>query len=264
MFVYPDINPVIISLGPVNIHWYGVMYLIGFLSAWYLAGWRTRKLNLDWDKTQISDLIFYGAVGVIVGGRLGYMLFYQFSQLIHQPWQLFAIWTGGMSFHGGLLGVFLALFLFACKTKKPFFEVTDFVAPLVPIGLGAGRLGNFINGELWGRVTDVPWAMVYPHVDSLPRHPSEIYQLLTEGVLLFVILWIYGLKIRPLKTMSGLFLLLYGSFRFITEFFRTPDPQLGFIAFDWLTMGQLLCIPMIVGGLLLIVYGYRGHKKHVV
>lgn len=261
MFVFPEIDPVALHLGPIQIHWYGLMYLLGFVSAWFLAAYRVKRLGLDWSKEQISDLIFYGALGVVIGGRLGYMLFYNFFAFIKAPWTLFAIWTGGMSFHGGMLGVFVALWFFAYKQDKSFFAVTDFVAPLVPIGLGAGRLGNFINGELWGRVSDVPWAMVYPHVDALPRHPSEIYQFLVEGGLLFIILWVYALKPRPQMATSGLFLLVYGLGRFVTEFYRQPDPQLGLIVLDTFTMGQLLSFPMIFGGLLLIIYAYRKAQK---
>ncbi|MGC1183374.1 prolipoprotein diacylglyceryl transferase [Legionella sp.] len=249
MLIYPYINPVAFSLGPIQIHWYGLMYLIGFISAWLLAHWRVRHYSLHWTSEQISDLIFYAALGVIIGGRIGYMLFYNFPEFIHEPWVLFKIWEGGMSFHGGLLGVLLALWIFARRYKKPFWEVGDFIAPLVPIGLGAGRIGNFINGELWGRATDMPWGMVYPHVDEQPRHPSELYEFGLEGVTLFILVWWYARKPRPAGRVSAVFLMGYAVCRFIAECFREPDPQLGYIAFGWLTMGQILSIPMLLLGL---------------
>ncbi|MDP3268418.1 MAG: prolipoprotein diacylglyceryl transferase [Legionella sp.] len=249
MFTFPAFNPVAISLGPLKIHWYGLMYLVGFMGAWLLAYWRTKHYKLNWTAEQISDLIFYAALGVILGGRLGYMVFYNTQELIHQPWILFKIWEGGMSFHGGLLGVILALWVFSKRFGKQFLEVTDFVAPLVPLGLAAGRVGNFVNGELWGRVTDVPWAMIFPHVDNNPRHPSQLYELGLEGIALFVLLWWYASKPRPIGRVSGLFLIGYAICRLIAECFRQPDVQLGFVAFDWLTMGQILSIPMILLGL---------------
>lgn len=248
MFIYPHINPVAFSLGSLQVHWYGLMYLIGFVSAWLLAHWRMKHYHLNWTSEQISDLIFYAALGVIIGGRVGYMLFYNFPTLIHAPWSLFKIWEGGMSFHGGLLGVLVALWMFALRYKKPFWEVGDFIAPLVPIGLGAGRIGNFINGELWGRVTDVPWAMIYPHVDEQPRHPSELYEFGLEGIGLFILVWWYARKPRPAGCVSAVFLLGYAICRLIAECFRQPDQQLGYIAFGWLTMGQILSIPMLLLG----------------
>lgn len=249
MFIFPSINPVAVSLGPLQVHWYGLMYLLGFVGAWFLASWRTRHYHLDWSSEQISDLIFYGALGVILGGRLGYMLFYNTSTLIHEPWTLIELWHGGMSFHGGLLGVVFALCLFARKSKKPFWEIGDFVAPLVPLGLAAGRIGNFINGELWGRVTDVPWAIVYPHVDEQPRHPSQLYEFGLEGIGLFLLVWIYAAKPRVRGRVSAVFLIGYAVCRLIAECFRQPDLQLGFVAWGWLTMGQLLTIPMLLLGL---------------
>jgi phosphatidylglycerol:prolipoprotein diacylglycerol transferase len=227
------------------------MYLIGFVSAWLLAHWRMKHYQLNWNSDQISDLIFFAALGVIIGGRVGYMLFYDFPILVHTPLSLFKIWEGGMSFHGGLLGVIAALWLFARKYKRPFWEVADFIAPLVPIGLGAGRIGNFINGELWGRVTDVPWGMVYSHVDPQPRHPSQIYEFGLEGIGLFILVWCYASKPRPAGRVSAVFLIGYAVCRIIAEFFRQPDPQLGYLAFGWLTMGQILSVPMILLGLFL-------------
>lgn len=249
MLVYPEINPIAFSLGPIQVHWYGLMYLLGFMGAWALAHWRTKHYKLAWTNEQIGDLIFYAALGVIIGGRLGYMLFYNSHQFFTQPWTIIKLWEGGMSFHGGLLGVVVALILFARKVKKPLFEVSDFLAPLVPLGLAAGRIGNFINGELWGRVTDVPWAMVFPNTDGQPRHPSQLYEFGLEGIVLFVVLWLYAAKPRPLGRVSGMFLVGYALCRLIAECFREPDAQLGYLLFDWLTMGQLLSIPMLLAGL---------------
>jgi phosphatidylglycerol:prolipoprotein diacylglycerol transferase len=257
-FVYPDINPIAFHIGPIEVHWYGLMYLVGFVSAWFLAKYRARSSKI-WSSPLISDLIFYSAIGVVVGGRIGYMLFYDWNTLIHHPIQIFRVWDGGMAFHGGFLGVMLALFLFSRKYKMNFFTVTDFVVPLVPIGLGAGRIGNFINGELWGRVTTMPWGMVYPQAGPQPRHPSELYEFLLEGVVLFIVIWIYSAKPRPRMAVSGLFLVLYGLFRSFCELFREPDPQIGFIAFGWLTKGQLLSIPMILLGIFLLLAAYRKH-----
>lgn len=249
MLAFPHIDPVAFSLGPVRVHWYGLMYLLGFIGAWLLAHWRVKRNQLAWTSEQIGDLIFYGALGVIIGGRLGYMVFYNTQTLIREPWTIFRLWEGGMSFHGGLLGVMAALWVFSYRFKKAFLDVTDFVAPLVPIGLAAGRIGNFINGELWGRVSEAPWAMVFPSADGLPRHPSQLYQFGLEGIGLFIFLWIYAAKPRPAGCVSAMFLVGYSVARFIGEFFRSPDPHLGFIAFGWLTMGQLLSIPMLIVGL---------------
>lgn len=249
MLTYPNIDPVALSIGPLHIHWYGLMYLFGFLAAWLLAHWRAKHYGLDWTSDQISDLIFYAALGVIIGGRVGYMLFYNLPELLHQPWALFKLWEGGMSFHGGLLGVMVALLFFARRFHKSFWEVTDFLIPLVPLGLAAGRIGNFINGELWGRVTDVPWGMVFPNAGPFPRHPSQLYEFGLEGIVLFIVIWCYANKPRPLGRVTAIFLIGYGICRIIVEGFRQPDIQLGFLAFDWLTMGQLLSIPMILLGI---------------
>ena len=252
MIAYPDINPVAIDLGFAKVHWYGLMYLIGFLGAWWLGVQRAKRPESGWKKDQVADLIFYGAVGVILGGRIGYILFYNFSAFIDNPVILLKIWQGGMSFHGGMLGVFIALYLFGRKTNKSFFQVSDFIAPMIPIGLGAGRVGNFINRELPGRIaeSDVPWAMNFG--DGFARHPSSLYQALTEGLLLFVILWWVSSRSQTRMMVSALFMIGYGSFRFITEFFRTPDAHIGFVAFGWLTKGQQLSIPMVLFGLYLI------------
>lgn len=252
---YPQIDPVAIELGPLAIHWYGLMYLFGFVAAWMLARWRAN--DYGWEKSQVEDLLFYGAIGVILGGRIGYALFYDLPNVINNPLNLFKVWQGGMSFHGGLIGVLLAIGLFGRKSGKSFFEISDFVAPLVPLGLFFGRIGNFINGELWGRVSNVPWAMVFPTGGPLARHPSQLYQAMLEGLLLFIILWWFSAKTRPRAAVSGLFLLGYGCFRFIAEFFRVPDPQYGYLAFNWFTMGQLLCVPMIIAGLIMMLWAYQ-------
>ncbi|MBN1684616.1 MAG: prolipoprotein diacylglyceryl transferase [Gammaproteobacteria bacterium] len=254
MLTYPHINPVILDIvGPLKIRWYGIMYLLGFLLAFGLALIRVKKSNGEWTKNQVIDLFFFLVLGVIIGGRLGYMLFYGFSDFVHHPWIIFQVWQGGMSFHGGLLGVLLMMGWWAHRNQKHFIDVTDFIAPLAPVGLAAGRLGNFINDELWGRVTHVPWGMIFPTGGPLPRHPSQIYEFLLEGILLFIILWFFSKTKRPRGAVSGLFLIGYGCARFFCEFFRQPDPQLGFIAFNWLTMGQLLCVPMILGGIYLLI-----------
>ncbi|MEH6812300.1 MAG: prolipoprotein diacylglyceryl transferase [Motiliproteus sp.] len=263
MLTYPQIDPVAIHLGPLQIHWYGMMYLVGFAGAWWLANYRARQPASGWTAEQVSDLIFFGALGVILGGRMGYVLFYNFDQFLQDPLWLFSIWEGGMAFHGGLLGVVVAFAYFARKHKKTLFGVADFAAPLVPIGLGAGRIGNFIGGELWGRQTDMPWGMVFPRADELVRHPSQLYQFALEGVALFALLWLFSSRPRPSMAVSGLFLVGYGCFRFLIEFFRQPDGHLGFIAFDWLTMGQLLSLPMVVLGALMVLlaYGRQSAKK---
>ncbi len=252
MLIYPEINPVLFQLGPLKIHWYGVMYLIGFLLAWWLGSRRAQGPKTLITTEQLSDLLFYCVLGVILGARLGYVLFYDLPTYFANPLLILKVWQGGMSFHGGFIGVLVAVWIYTRKTKQRFFEITDFIAPLIPLGLGAGRIGNFINGELWGRPTDLPWGMVFQHVDQIPRHPSQLYQAAFEGLVLFLILWLFSKRPRPTMAVSGLFLIGYGTFRFLVEFARTPDPQLGFIAFGWVTMGQLLTLPMlIVGGILM-------------
>lgn len=253
-----DINPIALDLGPVQIHWYGLMYLVGFASAWWLGITRARKAGSGWTEQQVSDLIFWGAVGVVLGGRMGYVLFYNFDQFLADPLWLFAVWEGGMSFHGGLIGVVVALFIYGRTIGKNLFEMGDFTAPLIPIGLGAGRLGNFIGGELWGRTTDLPWGVVFPRTgDGLARHPSQLYEFLLEGIVLFVVLWWFSAKPRPRLAVSGLFLVLYGLFRSLVELVRQPDDHLGFIAFEWLTMGQLLSLPMMLLGGFFLLWAYR-------
>jgi phosphatidylglycerol---prolipoprotein diacylglyceryl transferase len=258
MIPYPNIDPVAIQLGPVAIRWYGLMYIIGFGIAWYLARRRAREPGSRWSAQQIDDLIFYGAIGLIVGARLGSIVFYNFDAWLRDPVMLLRVWEGGMSFHGGMLGVALAMWLYGRKLGRGFFEMTDFVAPLAPLGLAFGRLGNFINGELWGKPTDVPWAFV---VDGIPRHASQLYQAALEGVLLFLILWFYSARNPPRMAVTGAFVLGYGCFRFAVEFVRMPDAHIGYLAFGWLTMGQLLTLPMIVLGLVLLWLAYRPHRR---
>ncbi|SIS86161.1 prolipoprotein diacylglyceryl transferase [Neptunomonas antarctica] len=259
-----NIDPVALDLGFIQVHWYGLMYLIGFGGAFWLGSYRAKQAGSGWTEEQVSDLIFWGAMGVVLGGRMGYVLFYNFDQFLSDPLWLFAVWEGGMSFHGGLLGVMVMLWLFGKKHGKSFMEMGDFVAPLVPLGLGAGRVGNFIGGELWGRAADVPWAVVFPRTgDGIARHPSQLYEALLEGVVMFIVLWWFSSKPRPRMAVSALFLILYGVFRSSIEFFREPDAHIGYIAFGWLTEGQLLSLPMIIVGTLLLLWAYK-QKSSVV
>ena len=258
MLPYPQIDPVALAIGPLKIHWYGLMYLIGIGAAWLILSRRLNRFDPTWTKEKLSDLVFWVAMGVIVGGRLGYVLFYDLSAYIANPLLIFEVWKGGMAFHGGLIGVMLAVWGFGKRNGKSFFQIMDFIAPVVPIGLGAGRIGNFINAELWGKASDVPWAMIFPtDPQQRARHPSQLYQFALEGVALFLILWLYSRKPRPTMAVSGMFALFYGIFRFIVEFVRVPDAQLGYLAFGWVTMGQILCLPMIAGGLFLIWLAYK-------
>ncbi len=258
MIPYPEIDPVAISIGPLAVHWYGLTYLGGLVFAWWLATQQAVRSDSVIARDQVDDLIFYAAVGIVVGGRLGYALFYGWEKLSADPLWVFRVWEGGMAFHGGLLGVITALLLFARNKDLAFVGVADFVAPLTPVGLALGRLGNFIGQELWGRPTDVAWAMVFPRDPlALPRHPSQLYQFMLEGCLLFVVVYVFSRKPRPPWAVSGVFLLGYGSMRFFAEFFREPDAHLGFQAFGWLTRGQLLSAPMLVVGLGLLLYAYR-------
>ena len=257
MLTYPTINPIAIKIGPIKVHWYGIMYLVGFALAWWLGNRRAKASNGAWTAEHISDLIFYGALGAVLGGRIGYTFFYGFNQFINDPVMIFRVWEGGMSFHGGFLGVMAAMLLYARRYRRRFFDVMDFLAPLAPLGLAAGRIGNFINGELWGRPTDVPWAMVFPTGGPLPRHPSQLYEFFLEGIVLFSLVWWFSSKPRPRMAVSGLFSLCYGAFRFGVEFVRQPDEHLQFIAFNWLTMGQLLSTPMILLGAVLLWWAYN-------
>lgn len=248
MLQFPQISPYIFELGPVKPTWYGMMYVVGFGLGYWAARYRARH-DSRWPVALISDLLTYIMIGVIAGGRVGYVLFYGMGNWAKDWLYPLKIWEGGMSFHGGLLGVLIAMFFFARKHGKGYFEVTDFIAPLIPIGLFFGRIGNFINGELWGRVTDLPWGVVFPTGGPMPRHPSQLYEALLEGLVLFVMLWMYSAKPRPYGRVSGLFLIGYGIFRSAVEFVREPDSHLRYLAFDWLTMGMVLSLPMIVFGL---------------
>jgi phosphatidylglycerol:prolipoprotein diacylglycerol transferase len=257
MLVHPQFDPIALAIGPVAVRWYGLMYLVGFALVWGVGRYRiARRPGGVWSAKDLDDALFYGIVGTILGGRLGYVLFYKPAEYFAEPWRILSVWEGGMSFHGGLVGVILAMALFARSRRQDWLAVTDFIAPLVPLGIAAGRLGNFINAELWGRPTDVPWAVIFPSVDAQPRHPSQLYEFGLEGVALFLILWIYSAKPRPLGAVSAVFLLGYGVFRFLVEFTREPDAFLGPLALG-LSMGQWLSLPMIVGGVVMLVWAYR-------
>ena len=248
MFTHPQFDPIALHLGSFGIHWYGLMYLIGFLAFLGLGKWQIKYRTWhNWTLEMLDDALFFGALGVILGGRLGYVLFYQPSYFAQHPFEIFAVWQGGMSFHGGFLGVLVAMFIFARKYQIKWLAIMDFVAPLVPIGLGAGRMGNFINAELWGRVTNAEYGMVFPLVDTQLRHPSQLYEFALEGVVLFLMLWIYSAKPRATGAISALFLIGYGSFRFLVEFTREPDSYLGLLSAG-LSMGQWLSLPMILLG----------------
>ena len=257
MIEYPAIDPVAFSLGPLKIRWYGLSYIAGTLLGWWLL--RLRATRFGWTPDQVADLVFYVVLGAVVGGRIGSVLFYNLPYYLEQPLAVFKIWEGGMAFHGGLIGVLVAAALFARHQGRGFFEISDYLAPVVPVGLFCGRIANFINGELWGKPTDVPWAMVFPGplAGNVPRHPSQLYEAALEGLLLFAILWLYSARPRPSMTVSGLFLSGYGAFRFLVEFVREPDAQLGYLAFGWVTMGQVLSLPMIILGVILLWLGYR-------
>lgn len=252
---YPNIDPSI-EIGPLTFHWYGVMYLIGFAAAYLLGRYRARKPEWGWTEDEVTDLILYAAIGVVVGGRLGYALFYNLPVTLSDPLSIVKVNEGGMSFHGGLLGVLVAMWLFMRKTSKGFWQIVDFVAPLVPAGLGFGRIGNFINGELWGAPTDLPWAMRFPTGGDVPRHPSMLYEAFLEGLVLFVLLWWISSRRPPVRAVSGWFLILYGAFRFLVEFVRTPDAHIGYLFGGWFTMGMLLTVPMILFGVLLLWLAY--------
>ncbi len=280
MLTYPEIDPVIFSIGFLKIRWYGLMYVVGFLLGWWLAKRRCRRSDSPINEAQVDDLVFYSMLGVIVGGRVGYALVYGTEQLFSDPLYLFRITEGGMSFHGGLAGVLIAMWLYGRKLGHTMWTMTDFVAPLVPLGLGFGRIGNFINGELWGKPGDWPWAMQVRCDDSWarvvlceqklglppetamtpPLHPSMLYEALLEGFVLFAILWIFSAKPRPYMSVSGLFLVFYGIFRFVVEFVRLPDAEPGYVALGWVTMGQILSLPMIIAGAVLLAMAYGNRQ----
>jgi len=252
-----DFDRVAISIFGWEIHWYGLMYVLAFVSAWWLARLQTKRQYQDWNYEQIDDLLFYGGLGVILGGRIGYILFYSFPDFVNSPSIIFRVWEGGMSFHGGLLGVLAAMYFFNRKYKKGYLNILDFGAPLIPLGLGFGRIGNFINAELWGKPTDLPWGMVFPAVDNLARHPNPLYEAILEGLVLFIILWWFSAKSRAKGSTIALFFIGYGIFRFMIEFVRVPDAHIGYLAWNWLTMGQILTLPIIIAGLALFTYAKR-------
>lgn len=281
---YPFIafDPVAFSIGPLEVHWYGITYLLAFLFFWALGTWIANNRKWwGWTGQEVGDFLFYGMLAVVLGGRLGYVFFYSFDNLLEDPLFLFRITQGGMSFHGGLIGALVAMWWFGRRTGRGFWQVSDFVAPLVPVGLGLGRLGNFIGGELWGRSSDAPWAMIFANsiqpggwqsaeleaawrsgtLDHLARHPSQLYQSLGEGLALFVVLAVYSRRPRPTAAVSGLFLIGYGCFRFMAEFFREPDDHIGFIMGEWLTMGMLLSLPMVLAGMVIMAFAYRSRGK---
>ncbi|HWL29925.1 MAG TPA: prolipoprotein diacylglyceryl transferase [Burkholderiaceae bacterium] len=261
MLQYPQIDPVALQIGPIAIHWYGLMYLIGFALVWLLGRWRIQHGKTDLTLRDLEDIIFYSVLGVVAGGRLGYVLFYKPAEYLANPLEILYLWQGGMSFHGGLIGVIVVLILFARKRGKTLLEIGDFIAPLIPLGLGAGRLGNFINGELWGRPTTVPWGMVFPQAgDGVARHPSQLYEMGLEGVALFALMWWFARKPRPTGQVSALFLMGYGVFRFLVEFTREPDYYLGLLA-GGLSMGQLLSLPMILAGALIFAFSARRSNR---
>jgi len=273
MIYLHQIDPIALSLGPLKLHWYGLMYLLGFIAAWWLGQRRVRAGRLPGvDANGFSDLLFYAMLGVVLGGRLGYILFYGLEGFLANPLSIFKVWEGGMSFHGGLLGVMIAALWWSRRQRMHFFDTMDFVAPLVPLGLGFGRIGNFIGAELWGKYTQAGWGVIFPTdpalkdfsaaqlqaqyaagaLDSFARHPSQLYQAFLEGLVMFVALWWFSRQPRPRYAVSGLFALLYGVFRFLVEFVRVPDEQLSYLAFGWLTMGQLLSVPLILLGVYLL------------
>ncbi len=262
MLIHPQFDPVAIHLGPIAVHWYGLMYLLGFMLFLWLGRKRMRALGRPgWDEKMLDDLLFYGVLGVVLGGRMGEVLFYNPGYYFSHPLKIFAVWEGGMSFHGGFIGVMLAIAWFARLRKLRWLQVMDFIAPLVPLGLGAGRIGNFINGELWGRPTSMPWGMVFPQVDNVPRHPSQLYEFALEGIALFALLWLYSNKPRPVGAVSGLFLIGYGSFRFLAEFTRNPDDGIfGLMTFG-VSMGQWLSLPMVLSGIIMMVWANRQPRQ---
>jgi phosphatidylglycerol:prolipoprotein diacylglycerol transferase len=259
MIEFPQIDPVALELGPIKLRWYGLMYMLGFCSAWLLGRYRASRPGSSWQPREVDDVVALCMIGLIIGARIGYFMFYDLTYFLNNPLDILMIWKGGMSFHGGLAGVVLCLWIFAKRTGRSLFEVSDFFVPLCAPGLFFGRIGNFINGELWGRVTDVPWAMIFPDplAEGKPRHPSQLYEAFLEGLVLFIIVWWYSAKPKPAGAVSGVFLIGYGVFRFLVEFVREPDIKKPFVAFGWVTMGQVLCLPMILGGLFLLYWAFK-------
>lgn len=253
-----NIDPILVELGPIRVSWYGLMYIFGFFASYLLVRHQMKRKDFEISRQEVENLYFYLIIGLMAGARLGYVLFYDLKMYLDEPLEILAIWHGGMSFHGGLIGVLIVGILFGWKNKKSFWKIADLVIVTVPIGLGLGRIGNFINGELYGRVTQVPWAMIFPKGGSLPRHPSQLYESALEGGVLFLILWLIKDKKLPTGGLLALFLCLYGLFRFFVEFFREPDAQLGYLLGPF-TMGQFLSAFMIVGGVFLMIY-LRSHS----
>jgi phosphatidylglycerol:prolipoprotein diacylglycerol transferase len=265
MLIHPLPDPIAFTLGPLSVHWYGLMYLVAFIQFILLGRLRVKQPHIaaaGWKNEDLDDMLFYGVLGVVIGGRLGEVLFYNPAYYFSHPLEILAVWKGGMSFHGGFIGVMIAMWLWARRSGRQLFEVLDFIAPMVPLGYAAGRIGNFINAELPGRVADssLPWAMIWPNVDNLPRHPSPIYQALIDGVLLFIVLWLYARKPRPMMAVSGVFALGYGCARFFTEYFRTPDYEVSFAGLT-ISAGQMLSLPMIALGIILLVVGYKKERR---
>jgi len=249
---YPSIDPVALSLGPLQVHWYGLMYVFAFAAGWLLGRWRASRPWSQWTVQQVDDYVTWVMLGVILGGRIGYVLFYDLAAYLADPVEILRLWNGGMSFHGGLIGVVSASWLWGRRNGRTLVDILDFVAPLVPSGLFFGRIGNFINAELWGRVTESSFGMVFPGAGPLPRHPSQLYEAGLEGLLTFVILWLYSSRPRPRGRVAGLFAVLYSLSRMFVEFFRMPDAQIGYLFGGWFTMGQLLCLPLLAAGLYLL------------
>ena len=262
MLVHPDIDPIAFSVGPLAVRWYGLMYLVGFAAGWWLGLRRIGKGLAPVTRAQFDDLVFLAVLGVILGGRLGYVLFYKPAYYASHPLEIFAVWQGGMSFHGGLLGVMLAMSFAAWRHRIDYLRLMDFVAPLAPLGIAAGRLGNFINGELWGRTTTLPWGMQFRNAGDLPRHPSQLYEFILEGLVLFALLWWFSRRWRPVGAVSGVFLIGYGTLRFLVEFTREPDGFLGLLALG-LSMGQWLSLPMVIGGIALLAWSNRRRTNRV-
>jgi phosphatidylglycerol:prolipoprotein diacylglycerol transferase len=261
MLIHPMPDPIAIALGPLQVHWYGLMYVLAFALFIALGRVRIKQAHIaadGWKKEDLDDMLFYGMLGVVIGGRLGEVLFYRPAYFLEHPLQIFAIWQGGMSFHGGFLGVMLAMALWARKAGRKLFDVYDFIAPLVPLGYACGRIGNFINAELPGRIAsaDLPWAMIWPNVDQLPRHPSPLYQALIDGLLVFILLWLYARKQRPRLAVGAMFTLLYGCARIFTEYFRMPDWETSFAGIT-LSSGQVLSLPMVAAALAMLWWAYR-------